>query len=573
MASFGEAAAAISVTVELFNLCVEGLHAISRAKHSHKSLIDFTTRLDLEIARLVLWGRNAGLDRSKLDPSLEPVQPLLAKILGAVASSIQSAGQLKATYGLDLVDTEGGNSPSPQSSSSPSLAKLDILSLPQISSAIQRQQLLSLKLKKHTSIYKKTKWAILDGEKAIGFVDAIKGYVDGLNKLLTESQKAALDAETTALRIAILGTDWSQPVKMLSTIENATMGRYESLALPARLARLRLELEIEEIAPSLSEAGRLPASPLPIQYDQLQSLGMDRSVAVFHNMNVLVEWRNLTASEASGETGRARAKQAAGLASIFQELKSQPAEYRVLGCVGYVDQRDHRPPRLGTVFNMPQVPQTSTTKKLFHSLYEYLSSPDFEDFQPALGQRFELARKLTRGFLQFHQLGWLHKNIRSHNIIFFPESETALIESPFILGFAFSRPYEAGISDPVAVAEELELYQHREYQGKTGKGYNLRYDLFSIGLLLFEIAKWRSLKNYFTRLRKHDAEVDTKTFATKLVEEEKEELKFRMGEHYTTAVMACLEGQFGVEGDDRNDTSLKLAYFDKVVKTLALCRA
>ena len=55
MASFGEAAAAISVTVELFNLCVEGLHAISRAKHSHKSLIDFTTRLDLEIARLVLW--------------------------------------------------------------------------------------------------------------------------------------------------------------------------------------------------------------------------------------------------------------------------------------------------------------------------------------------------------------------------------------------------------------------------------------------------------------------------------------------------------------------------------------
>src|ERR1700722_3749114 len=266
MASFGEAAAAISVTVELFNLCVEGLHAISRAKYSNKSLIDFTTRLDLEIARLVLWGRNAGLDRSKLDSSLEPVQPLLAKILGAVASSIQSADQLKATYGLDLVDTEGGNSPSPQSSSSPSLAKLDILSLPQISSAIQRQQLLSLKLKKHTSIYKKTKWAILDGEKAIGFVDAIKGYVDGLNKLLTESQKIALDAETTALRIAILGTDWSQPVKMLSTIENATMGRYESLALPARLARLRLEMEVEEVAPSLSEAGQLPAKPLPIQY-------------------------------------------------------------------------------------------------------------------------------------------------------------------------------------------------------------------------------------------------------------------------------------------------------------------
>ena len=66
--------------------------------------------------------------------------------------------------------------------------------------------MISSKLKSRTSLYKKTKWAVWDGEKALRFVDAIKGYVDGLNKLLTESQKAALDAETNALRIAILGT-------------------------------------------------------------------------------------------------------------------------------------------------------------------------------------------------------------------------------------------------------------------------------------------------------------------------------------------------------------------------------
>ncbi|KAL6244857.1 hypothetical protein RBB50_008385 [Rhinocladiella similis] len=572
MAAFGEVAAAISLTADLFHFCVDGLRAISRAKSSNHSLIDFATRLDLEIARLVLWGRNAGLEHGSLDPSLEPVQPLLENIIGAMASSIQRADLLKATYGLGLVEDTAGDSPSPQAQSSPSLSKLDILSIPQVSSSIQRTQLWSSKLKKQTSLYKKAKWAVSDGEKAIGFVDVIQGYVDGLNKLLTESQKATLDAETSALRIAILGTNWSRPVQMLSVIENATIGRYESLSLPARLSRLRLQMEMEEVAPSLSEGGELLSEPLQIQYDRLRSLGMDRSVAMLDNMNVLIEWRNLTAPEAGGERGKVRAKQAARLASIFQELKSQPTEYRVLDCVGHIDQRDHTPPRLGIVFKVPQLSPSGIPQKQFHSLHEYLSCRDFEDFQPSLGRRFELARKLTRGFLQFHQLGWLHKNIRSHNIIFFPENEAASIESPFILGFAFSRPREAGISDPVQVAQELELYQHPEYHGQVSEGYNLRYDIFSIGLLLFEIAKWRPLANYFTRLQRRDSEVNVKTFAAKLVESEREELEFRMGTSYTTAVIACLENQFGVERDDRHDLSLKLAYFDKVVKPLALCR-
>ena len=62
MATFRTAAAAISVTVELFSICIDGLLTISRAKHSNESILDFTTRLDLEIARLVLWGQNTGLD-------------------------------------------------------------------------------------------------------------------------------------------------------------------------------------------------------------------------------------------------------------------------------------------------------------------------------------------------------------------------------------------------------------------------------------------------------------------------------------------------------------------------------
>jgi hypothetical protein len=105
------------------------------------------------------------------------------------------------------------------------------------------------------------------------------------------------------------------------------------------------------------------------------------------------------------------------------------------------------------------------------------------------------------------------------------------------------------------------------------KGYRTRYDLFSIGLLLFEIAKWRPLNTYFTRLQKQNAKMTPETFASTLVEKEKDELEFRMGTHYATSLLTCLNGIFGVQGEDPKDTCLKLAYFDKVVKNLALCRA
>ena len=50
----------------------------------------------------------------------------------------------------------------------------------------------------------------------------------------------------------------------------------------------------------------------------------------------------------------------------------------------------------------------------------------------------------------------------------------------------------------------------------------------------------------------------------------KDELEFRMGTHYATALLTCLYGTFGVQGEDLKDTRLKLAYF---VKNLALCSA
>jgi hypothetical protein len=55
-----------------------------------------------------------------------------------------------------------------------------------------------------------------------------------------------------AMKLAILGTSWPHRREALTAIETATLGSYESIAVPARLARLRLEEDMEIVAPTVT---------------------------------------------------------------------------------------------------------------------------------------------------------------------------------------------------------------------------------------------------------------------------------------------------------------------------------
>jgi hypothetical protein len=227
------------------------------------------------------------------------------------------------------------------------------------------------------------------------------------------------------------------------------------------------------------------------------------------------------------------------------------------------------PPRYGLAFTLPTA---TSPPKPFYTLHDYLSSQEHENYQPSLGSRFELARQLTKTFLQFHQLGWLHKGIRSHNIIFFPKDGQASIESLYIPGFNYSRPNDpTGISDNPQSDPLFDLYRHPDCQGERSESFQLRFDLFSIGLLLFKIAKWRPLSNYHVKMKA--AKTMPPAFVEWLIASQTSDLEFRMGVHYQAAVLTCLQGSFGIEGDDLLDKCLKLAFFEKVVRKLNTCHA
>lgn len=85
------------------------------------------------------------------------------------------------------------------------------------------------------------------------------------------------------------------------------------------------------------------------------------------------------------------------------------------------------------------------------------------DPPPSLGWRFHLAKKLARSVIFLHACGWIHKNIRSEYVLFFPDPQHPQIrrtydgmgyEHPFILGYEYSRPDDLVISGAKRVARE-----------------------------------------------------------------------------------------------------------------------
>src|SRR4051794_6412497 len=156
MAEIGLAIGGISLAAQVFNGCLVGLQTISRARYSDKSLLDFTTKLDLEIARLIIWGRNSGLTRGQLDESLVPIRPLLLEILTDILSSIESTDKLKSTYGIVLVEDHGtGTTDGRTRSRSRTVKSLDILSIAELLPEVERQTTIAERLKKEMKLYRK----------------------------------------------------------------------------------------------------------------------------------------------------------------------------------------------------------------------------------------------------------------------------------------------------------------------------------------------------------------------------------------------------------------------------------
>lgn len=333
---------------------------------------------------------------------------------------------------------------------------------------------------------------------------------------------------------------------------------------------------------------------------------------------VYVEWQSYIGN--AGRPNRLAEEQIHKLGD-FLSVPDRPHDFCILDCIGLF--KDEPNSRYAVVYHLPSymrdLARHTRPENLGHvckprSLSNLLDSIDAV---LDLGVRFTLAKKLMYSIVVLHTCGWLHKNIRSSYIFFFParpadnksfNNRRTDIGRPYIMGYGLSRPddipekieqdkpmaqaYSRGgggllvaeysrrseenivrhksisrvhkVNDDLNMEPQIDIFQHPDKVANPTRRSRHSYDIYSRGLVLLEIGLWQSLKT-FDNGQWDDAYAFRRFVLKKLVPD----LWGQCGSIYGSVVKDCLEmsSDIGLEDEEGR----RLAW--SIAERLNLCNA
>ncbi|EWC44843.1 hypothetical protein DRE_00902 [Drechslerella stenobrocha 248] len=325
-----------------------------------------------------------------------------------------------------------------------------------------------------------------------------------------------------------------------------------------------------------------------------------RSLCNYRDISFSVEWKDYMAQGLDSLPPTYIEDRVRKLATLLHN-KQKPTEFRVPDCMGSVHQPDLE--RFGYVFRWPVINNTPEHRDsdLPVSLYRLLRTIECP---PPLRTRLATMRAVPTSISYVHATNWLHKGLQSENIVFrssqTPTCQPLLVE-PFVSGFEYSRPAEAGerTERPTANSLHHELYRHPYAQfdlpretgvnpsaagartdSFTKTGFRKIYDFYALSVVFVEIALW---KPTHTLVGVKKGNVVTARVArgawTALAEKRAYAGKLRamVGDTVADVVIACVTGSLvGIAGKTAEqekratdaDVLMHIAFEEKVVKKL-----
>lgn len=231
---------------------------------------------------------------------------------------------------------------------------------------------------------------------------------------------------------------------------------------------------------------------------------------------------------------------------------SLPDTLRTLRCIGYY----HEPAEtsLCIVYDFPsgirQDVTPTTLWQIFADDRAARGGKERPKERPSLRSRFSLAHQLAGSVYDLHNLHWLHKSISSFNIVLFTSPASSVIEmnesveQPYLMGFEHSRPDEE-MAFSSKLSKERQEYQHPDFI--NGSRYRSQFDYYSLGVVLLEIAMWKSVGE-ITKTPSWD--LPWEEFRQKLLRNVVPQLEFYVGPRYRNIVCDCLSmGLENAQGD------------------------
>ena len=336
----------------------------------------------------------------------------------------------------------------------------------------------------------------------------------------------------------------------------------------------------------------LPSTPPPeyrLEMDELEwqdipyKTDRPRAMATLRGESVIVDWRSCHDDSWRREHPAAFQRRTENLTKILN-TDLRPLNLSVLHCVGYLDKNSNV---TGYAFRLPPGAEPGQNPVTLHHL---LCNVRKADDIPDLGERFQLAKALVSTVFEIHNLGWLHKNIQPKNILFWPKPNSrgeTDISKPYLMGFDISRPNQPGeFSEKPPSRPEDDLYRHPSYKGAEPHSFQPSFDMYSLGVVLYEIGFWRRV-TVASQAAPRTSErppiptynSDPQYIDTLVKSGSVSEMKRFMGTKYRDAVIACLKREFDdiwekQEGDRQKQLQTYLDQVqNKIVDAIAVCSA
>lgn len=276
------------------------------------------------------------------------------------------------------------------------------------------------------------------------------------------------------------------------------------------------------------------------------------------------------------------------LASLLNHTP-KPEAFRTPHCLGFFDKastngvededEDVLNMRLGLVFERPLEDGLHPALPPI-SLRELLQTVR----KPRVTDRIKLAHAISNCLLYLHAVNWLHKGLRSHNIIFFRTTSGCVdYAKPYLSGFDFSRPARPDEMTDIPPGDDAEynLYRHPCAQStnpEERERFKKSFDIYSLGVLLVEIAHWATVDKVLgidMNAARGRPSIALRVREQLLAEDRIAELGASMGAVYETATRKCIAGgkDLGLSEDDdeTNDVvaaRLSMVLHEDVVKPL-----
>ena len=293
----------------------------------------------------------------------------------------------------------------------------------------------------------------------------------------------------------IIGTSTSHsaPSQTLKQIEDETHDftfelKQLGLSSDFRLARYSSGVPCESGAPFIDLQIDSPVKYIRLSNERALD-SSNRFLVTHNNTNFLIETRQFK-KDKQGQPIPESVRRIEQLTSILHEASA--SRYRILHCKEFFLSTHN----FNLVFTLPQ-DVALPPKSLFQELGRE---------KACLDDRYILAREIALSIANFHAVGWVHKSIRSDNILLFTKTDKSAaasssdrgvdITKPCLVGWDYARPATEGSSN-IRLVDELNenIYRHPDQWGLPSIKFNQIHDLYALGILLYEIGIYRPIKS------------------------------------------------------------------------------